>query len=191
MKRTLIGVLVVALLFAGVGAASSHGDLDVGPGMVGPASPVYGMEVAVDNAAIDIGLANAGGVAQERAAEAKQAVANNNSQAAERAATEAGQVAQRGENQADAEGIEKAMTSLQDTIATMETRAEDAPNEEARQGMLAASENMKGALSNMEEAKQNSREAEGQSDRTRTEGEQSNRTSANGEQSDRTATEGE
>lgn len=192
MKRTLIGVLVVALAFSGVGAASTHGNLDVGPGMVGPASPVYGMDVAVDNAAIDLGLLNAGGVAQERAAEAKQAADNNDSQAAERAAIEAGNVAQRGQNQQDTEGIDKAMASLQDTIATMESRAEDAPNEEARQGMLTASENMKGAVENMEQAKQNSQEGQGQPDRTPTEGESDqNRTSTEGEQSDRTPTDGE
>lgn len=192
MKRTLLVVLAVALVFSGIGAASTHGDLDKDAGMVGPASPVYGMDVAVNNAAISLGLANAGGVAQERAAEAKQAADNNNSQAAGRAAKEAGKVAQRGQNQQDAEGIDKAMTSLQDTIATMESRAEDAPNGEARQGMLTASENMKGAMNNMEEGKQNSREGEEQSDRTPTEGENNqNQTSTDGEQSNQTSTDGE
>lgn len=162
MKRLTIAVLAVSLFFSGVAVAGTHGDLDVGPGIVGPASPVYGLEVATDNAAISVGLAQAGGVAQERAAEASVAAANDNPRAAARAAEEAGNVAQRADSQQDVKGIDKAMASLNDTITMMETRAENAPNDQARQGMLTASENMRGALSNMEEAKQNRQTAQGQ-----------------------------
>lgn len=160
MKRLTVAVLALSLFFSGVTVADTHGGLDVGPGIVGPADPVYGVEVAMDNAAVSVGLAQAGGVAQERAAEASVAAANDNPRAAARAAEEAGNVAQRAESEQDAEGIDKAMASLHDTIAMMENRAENAPNEQARQGMLTASENMRGALNHMEEAQQNRQNAQ-------------------------------
>lgn len=186
MKRIAAVLLVIAFLFVGVGAASTHDDLETGPGMVGPASPIYGVEVAMDNAALSVGVATPGGVAQERAAEAHQAVENNNTQAAERAAKESATVAKRANSQQDADGIQRAMTSLEGTIATMEDRAENASTEEARQGMLTASENMEGAVANMEQARQRSQERRAQANRTARDGEQRDRPQTEGDQPDGT-----
>ncbi|MDY6766194.1 MAG: hypothetical protein SVW77_02395, partial [Candidatus Nanohaloarchaea archaeon] len=55
--------LVLAFL-ACTGVAAAQTDLDVGPGMVGPGSPIYGLEVAWDNAKMGLGIAKPGNIAQ-------------------------------------------------------------------------------------------------------------------------------
>jgi hypothetical protein len=152
MNKLTVGIVAVALVCSGTAAATTHGELDVGPGVVGPASPIYGLELAVDNAAMSVGLADAGGIVQERAAEASVAASNGNPDAAARAAGSAAAVAQRADSEDDVDGVERAMGSLNSTVTMMETRAENAPNEEARAGMLTAVENMERARSNMEQA---------------------------------------
>lgn len=146
--------IVGLVLLSGVAAADTHGELDVGPGMVGADSPVYGIEVATDKVAMDLGLAQAGGITQERAAEAAAASENNNTDAAVRAAHEAGKAAQRSSSEQDTEGVDKAMASLNNTMTAMQRRADTAPNEQARQGMQTAVDNMAGAMDNMEQAQE-------------------------------------
>lgn len=128
--------------------------------MVGPGSPVYGLEVAMDNAAVSIGLAKAGEIAKERAAEAQKAADNNNTAAA-KAGKQLENIAQRaGEN--ESESIWTAMNSFQNTITEMEGRIDNAPNENAREGMETALENMRDALQNMEQARQRGNQADSQ-----------------------------
>ncbi|WP_414837128.1 hypothetical protein [Candidatus Nanohalococcus occultus] len=147
-------VVLTALMLLGVQTVTAQSNqLDKGPGMIGAESPVYGLEVAMDNAAVSIGLAKAGEIAKERAAEAQKAADNNNTAAAAKAGKQLEKVAQRaGEN--ESESIEVAMNSFQDTITEMEMRIDNAPNENAREGMETALENMRNALQNMEQARQ-------------------------------------
>lgn len=118
MKRLVIAVSFLMILgFATANGSHAEGEahLDVGPGMVGADSAVYGLETAWDNAAMSIGLKQAGTVAQERAAEARQAAQANNSEAAQRAADELNSVAQRASSD-DMEGLEKAAAVLQEVM---------------------------------------------------------------------------
>lgn len=133
--------------------AAQSNQLDKGPGLIGPGSPIYGLEVAMDNAALGLGLAKAGGLAKERAAEAVQAAERNNSKAAARAGEQLGKVAEKA-SENESEDIETAMASFQETMNKMEQRIEGAPNNQARQGMQTALENMKNAYRNMQEAQQ-------------------------------------
>lgn len=123
MKRFMAIALILTLLF-GVASANNHGDLDVGPGLIGSDSPLYGLEVAWDNAAVDIGLKKAGGVAQERAAEAKAAADKGNHDAAARAANEMSKVAQKARSD-DTERLQKAETVLQEVMANAPAEAQE------------------------------------------------------------------
>jgi hypothetical protein len=60
MKR-LLPALLILVAFSAVGAAGQHSHRDNGPGMIRADSPLYGLEVAMGNAAVSIGLAKAGG----------------------------------------------------------------------------------------------------------------------------------
>lgn len=103
----------VALLLLAAPAAAQATDLDVGPGPIGPDSIFYGLDVALDNAGMTIGLTRAGTVAQERAAEARQMQERNDTGAMERAVREMNAVAQRAST-GDARGLQKALVVLQE-----------------------------------------------------------------------------
>ncbi len=157
-------VILLALLVLGLPLATAQSQSnDIGPGMVAADSPFYGLELAWDNAAVTLGLKNAGDVTQERAAEAKDAVERNRTDAALRAVENAQKMANRSKA-GDEEGVQRAMTSLQDTMSKMEERIQNAPNEEAREGMQGALENMRGAVNNMEEDRKTREEARNQRD---------------------------
>jgi hypothetical protein len=80
--RYILAALLVmsAPVFAHAGA---HAELD--PGTMGAGSPLYFAERALDSAAVFIGLKDRSRVAEERAAEVRQAVENNRTSAASRA----------------------------------------------------------------------------------------------------------
>lgn len=138
--KFVIGLVALSLLTLSA-AAESHNSqqqaIEKGTGMISPGSPFYGLEVAADDTAVSIGLSKAGNVAQERAAEAKKATENNNTRGAQRAAQNLENIAKKAK-ESDEEGITRAMSSMEDTIAS-------APNAEARQGMQTALDNMKEA----------------------------------------------
>lgn len=119
---------------------------EVSPGLVGSGSPIYGLEVAIDNAAMRIGMKKAGNVAQERAAEARKASRNNNSKGVQRAAQALEKTANRAHEQ-DEEGINRAIKIMQETI-------ENSPNEQARQGMQTALDNMRQAQQQREQRRE-------------------------------------
>jgi len=112
MRRYLLYVLLACIALVPATAAPSAG-LDHDPGMIGAGSPLYGLEIALDNAAMNIGLKKAGNVAQERAAEAKKAQKEGNTKAAQGAADEIGKAAAQA-NDDDRHGLEKARNALED-----------------------------------------------------------------------------
>ncbi|MCJ7428945.1 MAG: DUF5667 domain-containing protein [Candidatus Nanohaloarchaeota archaeon QJJ-5] len=83
-----------------------------GPGLITPDSALYGLEVAFDNVRVSVGLSSAGGIAQERAAEAQAMMRQNKTQAMQRAADEMSNMAERATS-ADAEKLQKASDVLQ------------------------------------------------------------------------------
>lgn len=158
--KFVIGLIALSLLTLSAAAqnnTSQQQAIEKGPGMISPGSPFYGLEVAADNAAISVGLAQVSNVAQERAAEAKKATENNNTRGAQRAAQNLENVAKKAKD-SDEEGITRAMSSMEEVIA-------NAPNEEARQGMQTA-------LSNMREAQQKRQNARQQGENTNERGQQ-------------------
>lgn len=175
MNRTVVAGLALILIAAPAAAQneSSNANNKINPGLVGPGSPIYGLEIAYDNAAMSVGLKNAGSVAQERAAEARKAMNNNNTQGAQRAAQALDNTASKAK-EADSEGLTRAMEMMNQTIA-------DAPNEQARQGMETALQNMREAMQRQEQARnrgnQTDRPQEGQrGERPNRTGVQENRT---------------
>lgn len=158
--------VLAAVMVLGLPMVSAQStQIDKNPGMVGAGSPLYGLEVAMDNAAVDIGMAKAGEVAKERASEASKAAENGKAKAAAKAGKNLARMANKTKGN-ESEDIETAMASFQDTMSKMEQRIQNAPNENARQGMQKALENMQGAYQNMQEAKERADSAGRPSDST-------------------------
>jgi hypothetical protein len=156
MKRTA-AIIAAAVLLAGTAAAQAS-ELDTGPGVLGPESPLYGLETKWDKTAVNMGLKDAGDVAQERAAEAQDMLEKRKPGAASRAADDLQNIA--GEATAeDQQGIQKAQAALQDVMGRMQQRIQDAPNDQARQGVQTAMDSMQNALSNMEQVEQKMQDA--------------------------------
>jgi vacuolar-type H+-ATPase subunit H len=139
MKRTLLILVSISLLGLPLAAAQQSQNLDRGPGMISSNSPIYGLEVTMDNAAVSVGLAKADGVAQERAAEAKKTADKGNYKAAQKAAKNMEKVAKKAKGN-QTEGLQKAESVLQGVMA-------DAP-EEAQEGLQTALDNVRKAREN-------------------------------------------
>jgi len=152
--KFIIGLIVLSLLTLPATAQNESSEtqkVEKSSGMISPGSPFYGLELAADNAAVSVGLSKVGNVAQERAAEAKKATDNNNTRGAQKAAQNLENVAKKAKD-SDEEGLTRAISSMEEVIA-------NAPNEEARQGMQTA-------LNNMNEAQQRRQEARQRGDNT-------------------------
>lgn len=128
MKKA-IAVFTVLLLVSSAAAQAEN----LGPGMIDASSPFYGLEVALDNAAVSFGMANASKVALERAVEAQAAVEKNDSRAVQRAVGQFNAMAER----RNLTGISQAESVLQGVM-------ENAPAE-AQQGLQTAMENIQKA----------------------------------------------
>lgn len=85
MTKKAVTVSTVIILLAAAGTAQTQQGTSVGPGFIAPDSPLYGLEVAFDNAQTAVGLKQAGTVAQERVAEAEAMVQQNKTDATTRA----------------------------------------------------------------------------------------------------------
>lgn len=136
--RRLLPVAVAVLLVAPA-AAQTGPSTERGPGFISADSPLYSIEVVVDNTAVAIGVMDAGDVAQERAAEAKEMQEKGNTKAAQRAAeaaSEAVKAASSGSS-ANTAGIDKA-------IDTLNGIKKDAPDE-AKDGLTTAVDSLKQA----------------------------------------------
>lgn len=152
----LTALLVLAMPILAQNSSSSQ-ELDINPGVIGPESVFYGFETAWDSAAVDMGLKKAGNVAQERAYEAQRAQENGNSEAAQRAVKKMSKVAKKARGENDEEGVNKAMSIVQQTMA-------GAP-EEAKQGLQTALDNMKKAQQQRENSRQGSENVPNQTER--------------------------
>ncbi len=157
MKK-LIAVLAIFLVTVTGFAVAQPENLEVGPGFIGPESRLYGLKTGLDNVAMALRIRTPGRVAQQRAAEVDQMIERDNSEAAERASQSLERTVERGQER-DNEGIERAMNAFEESMNKMEQRIEEAPTDEAREGMEGALQNMRNARQNMEEAMQRRREA--------------------------------
>lgn len=158
MKRKLAIAMALSITLLPV-AAAQEAQVDKGPGMIKADSSLYGLEIAMDNAAVSIGLSKASDVAQERAAEAKDAADKGNYEAAQRAAKSMSGVAKK--VKANETGLEKAEAVLQEVM-------ENAPAE-AQKGLQTALDNVR-----MERERAGIGERPGSTD---SDGQQSNSTS--------------
>jgi len=105
---------------------------EVGAGWFTPDSALYGIETAIDNTGMALGLRNAEHVAEKRAAEAEAMIEENNSEAAQTAVEGLESAADRAGEEAP--GVERARNRVQTSIDT-------AP-EEAQEGLENALENI-------------------------------------------------
>lgn len=122
MKYTIL--FASMLLLAAPAVASQHGDtVDANPGMIGPDSMLYGLEIAMDNAGMAIGLKKAGDVAQERAAEARAMQQQNKTDAMMKAARQMNAVAKKASS-SDTEGLQKAQSILETVMSRAPSQAQ-------------------------------------------------------------------
>ena len=129
-------VLAASLLLLAAPAAASNHTEEANPGLVKAGSPLYGMEVAVDNALVGIGLADAGQVAFERASEVAVAHERGNNEAMNRALANLNNVS-KAATSGDAERLNQSISILQGLNETVP--------EEAQQGLSTALENVRNA----------------------------------------------
>lgn len=133
----LKSVLFIALiLFISTTAAQSNqtAQKQYDSGWIDSGSPLYGMELAIDNAAISIGVKKASKVAQERVAEVEKASKRNNTKGMERA-TKAFENSAKKAKADETEEISAAEAALEKAI-------QNAP-EQAQQGLSTALENVR------------------------------------------------
>lgn len=129
-------VLAAALLLLAAPAAASNHTEEANPGLVKAGSPLYGIEVAVDNALVGIGLADAGQVAFERASEVAVAHERGNNEAMNKALANLNNVSEAATS-GNAEKLNQSISILQGLNETVP--------EEAQQGLSMALENVRNA----------------------------------------------
>lgn len=105
----LLATLSAILLISGFASAQAL-DIQPEPGFISADSPVYGIDIAVDNALVNIGAVNPADVAFERASEA---VTANNSENRNRALEELRQNVQRVEGNSSLRGLARAEQVLE------------------------------------------------------------------------------
>ena len=123
-----ISILFITILVSGLAAGQANATTQEhdgpGPGGITPDSALYGLEVAMDNAGMTLGLSSPGTVAQERAAEAQAMQRQNKTRAMQRAANEMSKVAERAGSR-DTEKLQKASDVLQGVINRAPAEAQD------------------------------------------------------------------
>lgn len=149
-------VILAVMVLAGAVGTAHAGEHDTGhtssdekavtAGMIGADSPLYGLELAFENAAIAIGLQNAGVVAQERVVEAREMLAAGKPEHAQKAVDNLAGIATMA-RASDAEGLNTAMTRMQELLV-------DAPDNNVTEGMRTALENMKQANQRIQDSRE-------------------------------------
>lgn len=132
MKKLTV---LTALLLVAVAPAAAQA-VEPSPGLIGASNPAYGLELAFDDVAMAVGVANPGDIAVERAAEAQQASEDGDSEAAEQAI----QAMERATNRATEQDREK----LDVAESVLQRVKGDLPSE-ASQGINTAIENIQQA----------------------------------------------
>jgi hypothetical protein len=112
---------------------TSNSSIGESPGLVKADSPIYGWDVAWDNAMVAAGFSSPGDVAVERASEVSVAENRNHSQAVSKAITQFNEAAEKANNE-DVEDLRQAEQILQNV-------SERVP-EEAGYGIRTALENV-------------------------------------------------
>ncbi len=102
-------------------AAAANTDLDINPSPIGPDSQFYGVQIGVQNAFVDWGIIDPGGVVHQRASDAYLAAQRNDTAAVNRSIAAMNQVA------AVASGTEE--TRLQSAQAVLEAVQGQVPDE--------------------------------------------------------------
>ena len=136
MKLRLLALSLILLTGFSAAQSSNSTGIDSSPGLVKADSPIYGWDVAVDNALQTAGLKSAGEVAVERASEVAVAESRNHSAAS-------GKALQRF-NQAVAEANNDDRERLQRAEQVLSQVRERVP-EQAQQGITNALENVQRA----------------------------------------------
>jgi len=122
MKLKILALAVV--MFTAVSTAQSgDADVDPDPGLVKADSPLYGLEVAVDNAFVTAGLASPGEVAFERASEAAVARDRNNTRATVNALDRFNSAVNKSNNR-DLENLQRAESILSNVSEVFPDQAE-------------------------------------------------------------------
>jgi len=138
-KKIALPILLIFILGASLSAAQENETPDIeaqdvdelDTGWFTPDSALYGLEVAMDNAAMGIGLSNADNVLEKRSNEARAMAEQGNHEAAERAINSSNSAADRASENA----TEQAQQTLSEVF-------ENAPE--------AAQEGLQNAMSNVE-----------------------------------------
>ena len=111
MDEKLLVLLTSITLLTGFSVAQP-GDVESRPGFIKPGTAIYGLDVAFDDAAVNLGLRDRGDVAYERASELGYAYENNLSeQQRERVQNQLKKVAQVASSN-ETTGLEKAEAVL-------------------------------------------------------------------------------
>jgi len=133
MKYAVLAASV--LLLAGSAAASNHTE-DPKPGLVKAGSPLYGVEVAVDNAMVQLGVSDAGQIAFERASEVAVAHERGNNEAMNKALDSLNNISEAATS-ANSEKLNQSISVLEGVNATVP--------EEAEQGLSTALDSVRNA----------------------------------------------
>jgi len=133
MKLRLFALSLILFTSLSAAQSSNNTTIDSSPGLVKADSPIYGWDVAFDNALQTAGLVSPGEVAVERASEVAVAERRNHSVAADRALQRF--------NQAVGEANNQDRAKLQRAEQVLKQVRERVP-EEARQGISTALENV-------------------------------------------------
>lgn len=111
MHRKII-ITAFLIAFMPAVAAQTTGEIESDPGMIAPGGAAYGLEVAVENTAANVGLINKQEMMQERAREAKWAKENGDVGVQARANKALGQAVSKVATEDNTIGTEKAQEIL-------------------------------------------------------------------------------
>jgi len=137
MRQKFAVATTLLVLISGSALAASPEDVETSPGLVSASSPLYDLDVAFDNAAVQAGLTDPGDVAFERASEVSQTYENNRSMDAENALNNLNSIAEAASSNSTS-GLDKAQAVL--------NQVRERVPEQARSGI-------DNALGNIERAK--------------------------------------
>lgn len=101
MNKLATGLIAVLVATVPVTAQNAE-PATASPGAISVGSPFYGLDRAVDSAAVSIGLMSEADIAEERAAEADDAASNGNDEQALNLAAEAVRASERAANNTEA-----------------------------------------------------------------------------------------
>jgi len=111
MNRYLVSLILFMVLMVPLTSAQENTTaLETNPGMVGPGSMFYGLEIAIDKASMNAGIKSAQDVAAERASEALVATEQNNTQGAQQALDNLNEISK--QNDISENGTSKTMQIL-------------------------------------------------------------------------------